>query len=278
MHVDIAAAIKELSSPSEEGEPLLIGLGAVRRLAAESGMSPLEVERAALDCGIVPTRYRLNTGTIGMEGQLRLLLSHVGICGLGGLGGHVAEALARFGVGHLVLADGDVFEESNLNRQALCTEAVLGRPKVEAAAERIAAVNSSLVVTAHRRFVGAADIPEVFAGTDLVIDALDNVPSRLALERGCAELGIPLVHGAIAGNSGQVMTVLPGDPGLAAIYGGGGDSGVEALEGNPPPTPALVASLQAVEAVKVICGGELLRGGFLLLDTAANLYQFIPLK
>jgi len=110
------------------------------------------------------------------------------------------------------------------------------------------------------------------------MDALDTVSSRLALERGCAQLGIPMVHGAIAGDSGQVMTIFPGDPGLRAIYTSGDDRGAETVVGNPPTTPALVAALQVNEAVKVLCGGEVLRNGFLLVDTATNLYQFIPLK
>lgn len=278
MRDDLATAIKAASTPAPAGEARLISLDAVRRLASERRLSPLEVERAALENGIVPARYRLNLGTIGMDGQLKLLHSTVGVCGLGGLGGCVVESLARFGVGHLILVDGDVFEESNLNRQLLCTEASPGLVKAEEAAARVAAVNSSIEVTPHHRFVGPADIVEVFQGADVVVDALDSVPSRLALEDGCAQLGIPLVHGAIAGNSGQVMTIFPGDPGLKAIYAGGGEHGVETLEGNPPTTPALVASLQAQEAVKVICGGEALRHGFLLLDTAANLYQFVPLR
>jgi molybdopterin/thiamine biosynthesis adenylyltransferase len=278
MRNDLVAAIKAVSTPLADRTAFSISLDASRRLASEMGLSQLEVERAALESGIVPTRYQLNIGTIGIAGQLKLLYSSMGVCGLGGLGGHVVESLARFGVGHLILVDGDVFEENNLNRQLLCTETGPGRPKVEAATERVAAVNSSLTVTACRRFVGPGDIPEVFQGADVVIDALDNVSSRLALEEGCARLEIPLVHGAIAGNSGQVMTIFPGDPGLKALYSGGEDRGVETLEGNPPTTPALVASLQAQEAVKVICGGELLRHGFLLVDTAANLYQFIPLK
>lgn len=260
------------------GETPSIGLEPTRRLASDMGVTTLEVEVTALQCGVVPDRYDRNIGTIGVEGQLKLLRSCIGVCGLGGLGGLVVELLARFGVGRLILVDGDVFEENNLNRQILCSEADLGRPKAELAAERVAAVNSSLAVTVHHRFVGLNDIPEVFSGSDLVIDALDNVSSRLALEDGCARLGIPLVHGAIAGNSGQIMTIFPGDLGLKAFYTTGEERGVEILEGNPPTTPALVASLQVQEAVKVICGGELLRHGFLLVDTATNLYQFIPLR
>ncbi len=278
MHDELAAAIRLASEPPEKGAYPLVSLETIKRISEERGLATLEIEKAALEDGIVPIRYQRNIGTIGIEGQLALLRSCVGICGLGGLGGHIVESLARYGIGHLILVDGDVFEENNLNRQVFCSEADLGRPKAEVAAERAAAVNSSLLVEAYQRFVGLDDIPEVFAHADLVVDALDNVSSRLALEEGCVRLGIPLIHGAIAGDSGQVMTIFPGDPGLKAIYSSGDDRGVEILEGNPPVTPALVASLQAIEAVKVICGGELLRYGFLLVDTAANLYQFIPLK
>jgi len=277
MQERLADAIRKTAA-GRGGETPSIGLEPTRRLASDMGVTTLEVEVTALQCGVVPDRYDRNIGTIGVEGQLKLLRSCIGVCGLGGLGGLVVELLARFGVGRLILVDGDVFEENNLNRQILCSEADLGRPKAELAAERVAAVNSSLAVTVHHRFVGLNDIPEVFSGSDLVIDALDNVSSRLALEDGCARLGIPLVHGAIAGNSGQIMTIFPGDLGLKAFYTTGEERGVEILEGNPPTTPALVASLQVQEAVKVICGGELLRHGFLLVDTATNLYQFIPLR
>ena len=278
MHDDLAAALKASATPATGGTPSLMSLHTARKLASEMHLTQLEVECAALETGIIPTRYELNIGTIGIEGQLKLLRSCMGVCGLGGLGGYIVESLARFGVGHLILVDGDVFEENNLNRQLLCTEDAPGRPKVEAAEQRVKAVNSSLGTTLHRRFVGPGDIPEVFHDADVVIDALDNVSSRIALEEGCAQLDIPLVHGAIAGSSGQVMTIFPGDPGLKALYSGGEDHGAETIEGNPPTTPALVASLQAQEAVKIICGGELLRRGFLLVDTASNVYQFIPLR
>ncbi|MEW6553825.1 MAG: HesA/MoeB/ThiF family protein [Actinomycetota bacterium] len=278
MSDELLAAIRAASRPKGDDGALFLSLDDTRRMADENGLRALEVEVAALEGGIVPVRYARNIGTVAMEGQIRLLRSCMGICGLGGLGGFIVEMLARVGVGKLILVDGDVFGEDNLNRQLLCTESTLGRAKAVVAAERVLEINPSLEVTAHHRFVGPADVTEVFGGADLVIDALDNVTSRLALEEGCAQLAIPLVHGAIAGNSGQVMTIFPGDPGLRALYSDSGDRGVEALEGNPPTTPALIASLQAQEAVKVVCGGELLRHGFLLLDTAANLYQFIPLR
>jgi molybdopterin-synthase adenylyltransferase len=278
MRDDLAVAIRAASTPSSDGANISISGEAVRRLADDTGSTALEIECAALEIDIVPARYTRNMGTIGTSGQLKLLRSCMGVCGLGGLGGYIVELLARFGVGHLILVDGDSFEEDNLNRQLFCTEAGLGRRKSEAAEERVAAVNSSLEVTSHHLFAAPDDIPEVFRDADLVMDALDSVASRLALERGCAKLGIPLVHGAIAGTSGQVMTIFPGDPGLKSLYAGSEDPGAEVLEGNPPTTPALVAALQVQEAVKVACGGELLRRGFLVVDIAANLYQFISME
>lgn len=265
-----AAAVKE-------GEYLVLPLQRTRELASRFRLSALQVEMSALDSGIVPARYQRNIGTLGKEGQLRLLRSCVGVCGLGGLGGCVTEFLARYGVGRLILADPDVFEENNLNRQVLCRECDIGRPKAQRAMERLAEINPDLDVVAHQVFVTAATFPDVFGETQVVVDALDTVSSRLALEEGCARLGIPLVHGAIAGSAGQVMTIYPGDPGLRSLYTPGEDRGVELVEGNPPTTPALVASLQAQEAVKVICGGDTIRNGFLFLDTSSNLFQFIPL-
>jgi molybdopterin/thiamine biosynthesis adenylyltransferase len=262
----------------EEGGFRVVPHGAIREAARRAGLAPIEAEMACLEAGLVPARYQRNMGTLGMQGQLRLLRSCVGVCGLGGLGGYVAELLARYGVGRLILVDGDAFEENNLNRQLLCRESDLGRPKAERAGERVREVNSSLQVIALQLLVTTENVTEVFSGAEVVVDALDNVPSRLALEEGCARLGVPMVHGAIAGHAGQVMTVYPGDPGLRVLYGDAGERGVEVVEGNPPTTPALVATLQAQEVVKVICGGETIRHGFLFLDTSTNLFQFIPLK
>jgi len=271
--------VGEIKSAAErEGGGEILTHDEIRRLSSRSGVSPLETEIAALEAGIIPLRYRRNIGTLGLEGQLKLLRSCVGVCGLGGLGGHVVELLARMGTGRLILADGDSFEENNLNRQSLCTEEDLGRPKAERAAERVRRVNSSLHVEVHARFLEGGDMADVFTAAQVVVDALDTVSSRLALEEACARLDTPLVHGAIAGEAGQVMTIFPGDPGLKALYSAGEDRGVETLEGNPATTPALVAAIQAQEVIKILCGGELLRKGFLLIDTSANLYEFIPLK
>jgi molybdopterin/thiamine biosynthesis adenylyltransferase len=275
---DISALIENAARPAEGKEYGTIAIASIKDIAARTQLPPRQIERLALDSGVVPSRYQRNMGTVGKTGQIKLLDSCIGICGLGGLGGYITEMLARFGVGRLILVDGDVFAENNLNRQSLSSEADLGRPKTEVAAEKIVAINSSIEVSLYQTFLQSGDAARVFSGADLVIDALDTVSCRLDLEAACRELGIPLVHGAIAGNCGQVMTIFPGDPGLRCIYVEGGDKGTEIIEGNPPTTPALVAALEVQEAVKILCGGELLRHGFLLLDTSCNLYQFIPLQ
>lgn len=256
----------------------VLQLQRTRELAARFRLPSLQIEMRALELGIVPARYQRNIGTLGMEGQLRLLRSCVGVCGLGGLGGCVSELLARYGVGRLVLADGDVFEENNLNRQVLCRECDIGRPKALRARERIAEINPDLEVSCHQCFVTPDNFREVFGEAMVVVDALDTVSSRLVLQEGCERLGIPLVHGAIGGNTGHVMTIYPGDPGLRSLYVSEEDHGVELLEGTPTATPALVASLQAQEVVKVLCGGETIRNGFLFVDTSCNLIQFITLR
>ena len=206
---DIAALIKRTAS----GEPPVISLRSVKELAGSGGLSQLEIEKTALASGVIPERYERNIGTLGIEGQAKLLDACMGICGLGGLGGHIVELLARYGAGHLILVDGDVFNENNLNRQILCTEADLGRAKAGVAAERAAAINSSIRVTTHQVYIDPDNVASVFGEAQVVIDALDSVSCRLDLEEGCRQIGIPLVHGAIAGHCGQVMTVFPGGPG-----------------------------------------------------------------
>ena len=177
MYGELNAAISSMAKPGKDGAAPSIDLAATRRIATDRQVALLEVETAALECGIIPIRYARNIGTIGLEGQLKLLRSCIGVCGLGGLGGFITVYLARFGVGRLILVDGDVFEEDNLNRQELCHESDLGRPKVEVAAEKVAAINSALQVRVHHLFVDDSNIHDVFSSADLVIDALDTVSS-----------------------------------------------------------------------------------------------------
>ncbi|HED24676.1 MAG TPA: HesA/MoeB/ThiF family protein [Firmicutes bacterium] len=237
-----------------------LSLDAARRIAAEYGSGTRLIEIAALEEDIVPSRYRRNIGTVGIAGQLRLLGSAAGIVGVGGLGGFVIELLARMGVGRITVIDDDSFSESNLNRQLLSIEENLGVVKIEAAVERIAAVNSAVEVEAHCCRGDSDNFSELLEHCELVIDCLDNLPSRFALEAACSQLKLPLVHGAIAGFLGQVAVIRPGKPVLRSVYGrpdeGGSGRGVETELGNPAFTPAMLASFQAAEAVKYLAGLE----------------------
>lgn len=263
----------ERLSQIEDGERI-IRLQMVQRISEEQGCSRREVELAALALGVAPWRYQRNIGTIGCEGQARLLRATVAVVGLGGLGGYVVEALARMGIGRLILIDGDVFEEHNLNRQLLGTEARVGASKAAAAAERVREVNCAVETIEHATMLTRDNLPELLAGADAVVDALDRLPIRLLLQDGAQALGIPMVHGSIAGFLGQVMTILPGDRGLHALYGAGDDvpeRGLEAQLGNPAATPMVVAAWEAQEVVKLLVQrGELLRGRLLVIDMEAG--------
>ncbi|MCF8030216.1 MAG: HesA/MoeB/ThiF family protein [Desulfohalobiaceae bacterium] len=234
------------------------------------GVPCRDVQERALREWILPLRYLRNFGTIGLEGQLRLLRATAGVVGVGGLGGLIAELLARMGVGSLVLVDADRFEDNNLNRQLISTQNNLGRNKVHCAGQRIGEINSGTTLSLYAQRLDSETSKELLSPCHVVADALDNVPSRFILQKTAHSLGIPMVHGAIGGFLGQVTTVFPGDKGLYAFYPEGessGDSRAETLLGNPAPTPAMIASWQAQEMIKYLTGlGELLRNRMLIFD------------
>lgn len=220
-----------------------------------------EVEEAALAQGILPARYQRNRQAITLAQQLALFKGRIAVVGCGGLGGYAIEELARLGIGTIVAIDPDVFEEHNLNRQLLSSPSRLGQAKVEAAAARVAEINPAVTLVP----VDAAYAPEraelFFRHAHVVIDALDSVATRLALAESCENLGIPLVHGAIGGWFGQVVTQFPGDGTIRQLYSRWVQGkGLEQKLGNPSFTPALVASIQVAEVCKILLGtGSTLR-------------------
>lgn len=197
-----------------------------------------------------PLRYIRNFPCISHEEQKNLAAAKAAIVGCGGLGGFIAEELARLGVGSLTLIDGDRHEESNLNRQLTATEATLGGLKVLAAQERLAQVNSTVNVEVHAEFLTLENAPTLLAGADLVMDALDSIAARLMLEQACKDLGIPFVFAAINGWYGMLGVNYPGDERVAMLYGAADEA--EQETSNPAFTPAVVASLAVAEAVKVL--------------------------
>jgi molybdopterin/thiamine biosynthesis adenylyltransferase len=213
------------------------------------------VEEAILEMGFLPARYQRNRRMLSAKQQLELFRSRVAVVGCGGLGGYILEELARLGVGYIVAVDPDTFEEHNLNRQLLSSPANLGRAKAKVAGERIAEINPAVTVRPVDTAFSTSNARELFAESSVVADALDSVTTRLALAESCCELGIPLVHGAIAGWYGYVATIFPGEQSLQKLYAlWGGGKGLEAQLGNPSFTPALVASFEVAEICKVLLG------------------------
>lgn len=212
-------------------------------------------------------RYDRNMQALSSEECATLAKKRVAIVGCGGLGGLAIEALARIGVGFLRVIDGDVFEESNLNRQLLSTEAVLGREKALVAAERVQAINSDVIADACVTYLTEANAIELLSEVDCVIDCLDNLEARFWTAHACQKLGVPIVYGAIAGWFGQACTVYPGDVSFATIYGEPQRESQHKLLGNLPFTAYVISSIQAAECVKVLLDRPgIIRNRLLMVD------------
>lgn len=259
---------REKAPSGEEYEGL--SLSAIDIIAQEFRMSKREVEIAALENEVIPIKYQRNIGTIGLPGQLKLRKATVAVIGTGGLGGTVIELLARMGVGKVIVVDGETFTEDNLNRQLLCTEKNIGKSKVMAAVRRVSEVNSAVEVASHQVFLDSENVDSIIMDCDLVIDALDNIPVRLLLQEAAKRLKLPLVHGAIAGFIGQLMTVFPQDPGLSVLFGVDKKippAGIETEIGTPTITPTFIAAWQVMEAIKIILGiGKPIRNRLLYFE------------
>lgn len=216
------------------------------------------------------SRYERNFPAFSPEDFERIQNTSVCVVGCGGLGGYIIEMLARIGIGSLILIDGDVFEDSNQNRQIFSTEKNLGTPKAKAAAARVKLINKNVETNYYHEFLNEKNGSFLIGAADLIMDALDNVPSRMVLQTLCKEKDVPMIHGAIGGWFAQVTTVFPEDDTLSRLYSKEKDYDSKAL-GNPSFTPALAASLQVSEALKVITGKEdILRNKLLYIDLLSN--------
>jgi molybdopterin-synthase adenylyltransferase len=240
-------------------------------IAWQLGLGLGEIYRESLVLGVCPCRYIRNMDILSVPEQLRLAESRVAIVGAGGLGGQVVVLLARIGVGTLVVADDDLFDETNLNRQALCIEKTMGEPKARAAMEAVAEINPGVRVIPRQVRLNAEVIDEALAGCDVVVDGLDNAPDRLLLQDAAGRLGIPMVHGALAGFEGRVMTIFPGDTGVKQLYGetssGADPDRPEAVMGVPAVTAALIGTFQAMEVLKILLKrGSLFRNAMAYVD------------
>ncbi len=233
----------------------------------------LPVAEAALDAA-AQERYarQLLLPEVGAAGQRRLAQSSVALVGVGGLGAPAVLYLAAAGVGRLTLLDDDCIERSNLQRQVLYDDAAVGQPKVQAAAQRLLALNPTLRVTAHAQRLHAGNAHALLAGHDVLLDGSDNLATRYVLADASEALRLPLVYGAVQGFSGQLSVFDPrrsDSPCYRCLF-------PQAPTQAPPDctvagvlgvVPGLIGMLQAAETLKLLLAlGTPLVGRLLQVD------------
>ncbi len=207
-------------------------------------------------------RYTRQMLMIGEAGQERLKAAFVLVAGAEGLGTVISLYLAAAGVGHLRIIDCDVVETSNLNRQILHWSGDIGRPKTASVEEKLAALNPLIRIETVSGRIAEENIGDMARGCDLIVDAMDNFPTRYLLNQTAVEKGIPFIHGAVRGFLGQATTVIPGKtPCLRCLFPGGPPREVFPIVG------ATCGVIEATEAIKLLTGqGEPLAGRLFLWD------------
>jgi len=202
---------------------------------------------------------------IGQEGQERLKRSRVAIAGAGGLGSPIAIYLTAAGIGMIRLIDHDQVALSNLNRQILHWEEDVGRKKVESARTKLRNLNSEVKIEAIDEMITEGNVSQLVDGCDVIVDAMDNLPTRYVLNRCAIEKKMPFFHGAVTGFEGRVMTVIPGETAcLRCMYRGPVPQEKFPVIGV---APAVIGMIQATEVIKYLGGiGKLLTNRLLIYD------------
>lgn len=221
---------------------------------------------------------------IGIEGQARIGLTHGLVVGVGGLGAPVSIYLASAGLGRMTLCDGDKVDLTNLQRQIIFRNRDVGRFKVEAAADAIAALNPEVRIAGLPERVGAERLDALVAAVDIVVDCSDNFPTRHAINRACVRHRKPLVSGAGVRFDGQVSVFDlrdPASPCYSCLFPEGTE--VEetrcAVMGVFAPMVGMIGTTQAAEVLKLAAGiGESLNGRLLLLDVLAMEWRSVRLR
>ena len=223
---------------------------------------------------MMDVRYERNIPALTEEECLALQNKRALVVGCGGLGGHIIDMLARIGVGSLRVVDGDVFEPSNLNRQLLSEVPLLGIKKAKTAADRIARVNPQVHVEAVEEYLTEANVWGLISGCDVVLNALDNIPTRKLLAEACAKAGIPYVYGAIAGWVAQAAVSMPGDGLIEMLF----PEEIEIRDKSVLSfTPALCAAMQTSLCVKLLTGRLVAAGTVYCFDLLNQEFETIPM-
>ena len=202
-------------------------------------------------------RYMRNMDALTQKEWEILHQKKIFVAGCGGLGGHIIDMLLRIGVGSIVAVDGDVFEESNLNRQLLSEVPLVGTSKAKAAEAHAASVNPDVNFIALETWIDTANAKELITGCDVVMDALDTIETRKCIAEACSQLGIPMIHGAVCGWTAQAAIVAPGGGLLHKLYP------ADVVLTNKTClsfTPPFCASMQVALCVALLCKKEVQTG------------------
>lgn len=288
--------ICQLGKRSAECAATLLAAGYRNVQSVEGGTSrwiaeglPVETPELDADTRDFNERYsrHLLLPQVGVEGQKKLEASRVLLVGAGGLGSPAAFYLAAAGVGHIRIADDDVVDRSNLQRQILHAEARVGAKKVESAAQALSTLNPRAQVEAVAERITSDNVERLLEGVDVVVDGADNFPARYLLNDACVKLGIPMVYGAVQQFDGHVSVFDAGrHRGECPCY--------RCLFPEPPPPefapncaeagvlgvlPGVIGLLQANEAIKLLLGiGETLAGRLLHFDALAARFRETRLR
>src|SRR6478735_5826737 len=220
---------------------------------------------------------------VGLDGQRRLKAAKVLVIGTGGLGSPLALYLAAAGVGTLGLVDFDVVDFTNLQRQVIHFTSDVGRPKLDSAREKIAAINPFVNVKTFNTKLTSENALQIFADFDIIVDGTDNFPTRFLVNDACVFTGKPNVYGSIFRFEGQASVFAakdgpcyrclypePPPPGLVPSCAEGGVLGI---------LPGLVGLIQATETIKLIAGiGEPLIGRFMIYDALKMKFRELKLR
>ena len=217
---------------------------------------------------------------IAIDGQQRLLASRVLIVGLGGLGSPAALYLAGAGVGTLVLADDDSVHISNLQRQILFTVDDLDLPKAERATKRLAKLNPDIRLLTLRQRLGGDALRQQVAAADLVLDCSDNIATRQAVNAACVSTDTPLITASAVGFGGQLMVLTP--PWAHGCYRclWPDDSEPERscrTAGIVGPVVGMMGTMQALEAIKLLCGMPVTDNALRLFDARTGSWRQLAL-
>ncbi|QGM22199.1 molybdopterin-synthase adenylyltransferase MoeB [Spiribacter sp. 2438] len=219
---------------------------------------------------------------LDLGGQEKLLEARVLIVGLGGLGSPTALYLAAAGVGHLLLADFDAVDLTNLQRQILHGTADIGRMKTASARDRLTSINPDIQLTLVEERLDPDSLQDQVARVDLVIDGCDNFATRFAVNAACVAASRPLISGAVIGMDGQLAVLRPDQGGACyrCLYADTGEEAQSCAEnGVLGPLPGVIGSLQAVEAIKILTGlGEPLNNRLLVMDALGQNWRRLNLR